>query len=65
VNGQRLEGCRVLQSGDRIMLSKDSPEFLIECEAIPVSMPPELEQEAIAKSQVNPPNFCNGYLACG
>ena len=30
VNGQRLQGCRFLRDGDRIMLAKDGPEFQFE-----------------------------------
>ena len=34
LNGNRLQSCYVLCSGDRILLSKDGPEFLFECETI-------------------------------
>jgi RsiW-degrading membrane proteinase PrsW (M82 family) len=30
LNGQRLKGCQVLQSGDRIMLGRGGPEFILE-----------------------------------
>jgi RsiW-degrading membrane proteinase PrsW (M82 family) len=32
VNGQRLQGCRELQIGDRIMLGDNGAEFIFECE---------------------------------
>jgi RsiW-degrading membrane proteinase PrsW (M82 family) len=31
VNGQRLQGCRELQPGDRIKLGNNGPEFIFEC----------------------------------
>lgn len=31
VNGQRLQGCRLLQQGDRITLGNPGPEFVFEC----------------------------------
>jgi pSer/pThr/pTyr-binding forkhead associated (FHA) protein len=34
INGDRLQGCQILQSGDRITLSKDGAEFLFECQQI-------------------------------
>jgi len=34
VNRVRLQGCKILQHGDRIMLGKDGPEFLFECEVV-------------------------------
>lgn len=34
VNGQRLHGCKVLLSGDRITLGQDGPEFVFECQPI-------------------------------
>ncbi|MBF2065662.1 MAG: PrsW family intramembrane metalloprotease [Calothrix sp. C42_A2020_038] len=33
LNGQRLEGCQELHSGDRISLAQDGPLFQFECEA--------------------------------
>lgn len=41
-NGKRLQGCQILQSGDRIMLSKDGPEFIFE------------RQSAVSNSVTNP-----------
>lgn len=32
VNGQRLQGCRELQTGDRIMLGNNGAEFIFECQ---------------------------------
>jgi RsiW-degrading membrane proteinase PrsW (M82 family) len=32
VNGQRLQGCRQLQMGDRIMLGNNGAEFVFECQ---------------------------------
>lgn len=32
VNGQRLQGCSVLQGGDRITLGNDGAEFIFECQ---------------------------------
>ena len=33
VNNQRLQGCRTLQTGDRISLGQQGPEFIFECQA--------------------------------
>lgn len=35
INEKQLEGCQTLQSGDRILLSKESPEFIFECTSLP------------------------------
>jgi RsiW-degrading membrane proteinase PrsW (M82 family) len=40
INGQRLQGCRVLQVGDRIVLGLDGPEFVFECETSSSASPP-------------------------
>lgn len=42
VNGDRLQSCRVLQVGDRIMLGQNGPEFVFECQSSsqPLSSPP-------------------------
>ncbi|QSJ17585.1 FHA domain-containing protein [Nostoc sp. UHCC 0702] len=34
VNGKRLQGYQILQPGDRVMLGKDGPEFLFECQVV-------------------------------
>jgi WD40 repeat protein len=49
VNGQRLQDLQILQSGDRIMLSKDGPEFLFECEVVSVSIPTEARSAVISE----------------
>jgi RsiW-degrading membrane proteinase PrsW (M82 family) len=44
VNGQRVQGCRVLQAGDRIMLGLNGPEFVFEYGmGSPPPPPPEPE----------------------
>ncbi len=35
INGSRLQGCRVLEAGDRIVLGQDGPQFLFELEPSP------------------------------
>ncbi|MEX0268716.1 PrsW family glutamic-type intramembrane protease [Leptolyngbyaceae cyanobacterium UHCC 1019] len=35
VNGARVQGCQVLQVGDRIMLGHNGPEFIFECQLQP------------------------------
>jgi WD40 repeat protein len=49
LNGNRLWETQTLQSGDRIVLSKDGPEFLFECEAVPTPISSEPRQEVIAE----------------
>ena len=34
VNGQRLQGCRFLRDGDRVVLAKDGPEFRFELQPV-------------------------------
>ncbi|MEP0872124.1 PrsW family glutamic-type intramembrane protease [Trichocoleus desertorum AS-A10] len=34
LNGQRLQGCQVLQLGDRIVLGGNGPEFIFECHLV-------------------------------
>ena len=54
VNGQRLQGCRFLRDGDRIMLAKDGPEFQFELqlqandESVPRPTVPSSRQSAPA-----------------
>jgi uncharacterized protein with WD repeat len=52
LNGNRLQTCYVLCSGDRIMLGRDGPEFLFECEAIPASLPTIPRQEVPSESSL-------------
>ncbi|MBW4472754.1 MAG: PrsW family intramembrane metalloprotease [Stenomitos rutilans HA7619-LM2] len=40
VNGERLQDCRVLQMGDRIMLGQNGPEFIFECQPSKNTAPP-------------------------
>ncbi|AGY58461.1 PrsW family glutamic-type intramembrane protease [Gloeobacter kilaueensis] len=42
INGTRLEGSHILQSGDRIMLGHNGPEFLFECEKSRLPLPEPL-----------------------
>lgn len=39
LNGQRLQGCQVLQMNDRIMLGRNGPEFMFECQSGPEPTP--------------------------
>lgn len=39
INGQRLQKCEVLQSGDQIMLGQNGPEFVFEYRPTPASLP--------------------------
>ncbi len=50
INGQRLSGCQLLQSGDLISLGQKGTEFIYECEPViphtvvnPVNLAPDLE----------------------
>ncbi|NCJ08106.1 PrsW family intramembrane metalloprotease [Synechococcales cyanobacterium C] len=55
VNGQRLQGCRPLQAGDRIMLSQDGPQFVFESRRDSEARPrAPLAQQALAASQEAP-----------
>jgi pSer/pThr/pTyr-binding forkhead associated (FHA) protein len=59
VNAQRLQRCQILQSGDRIMLGKDGPEFLFRCEVVSSSRSPEPTQETtplLAVGMITPPD---------
>ncbi|MBW4522589.1 MAG: PrsW family intramembrane metalloprotease [Scytolyngbya sp. HA4215-MV1] len=40
INGERLRGCRILQAGDRIILSQSGPEFLFEYQSEPLNFTP-------------------------
>ena len=35
INGQKLQGCQTLETGDRISLGQDGPEFIFEFPATP------------------------------
>ena len=48
VNGKRIEGCQLLHSGDRIVLSQDGPEFIFECV---VTTPSRVEEGETAQSE--------------
>lgn len=61
INEKQLEGCQTLQSGDRILLSKEGPEFIFECTSLPVPVqqppaapinqpPAEPEPEPVAQN---------------
>lgn len=39
INDVRLQGCRILQLGDRITFSKGGPEFIFECQEIAEPVP--------------------------
>lgn len=49
INEKQLEGCQTLQSGDRILLSKEGPEFIFECTSLPVPA-----QQPIISNAVQP-----------
>ncbi|MBF2026180.1 MAG: PrsW family intramembrane metalloprotease [Oscillatoriales cyanobacterium C42_A2020_001] len=55
VNGTRLQGCQILQNGDRITLGQNGPEFVFECQAT-VEPQPEasFQPEAIALDELYP-----------
>ncbi|MEG3938170.1 PrsW family glutamic-type intramembrane protease [Microcoleus sp. S36b_A3] len=44
VNGQKLQGCQTLQTGDRISLGQDGPEFIFETSATPHQNKPGFSQ---------------------
>lgn len=48
VNGQRLQGCRVLQMGDRIMLGQNGPEFAFECRSIENAPPVQVSPPVVS-----------------
>jgi len=50
VNGTRIQGCQVLQIGDRIMLGQDGPAFAFECQ--PAG---EVSKEGTAPPLIVPP----------
>ncbi|MCC3404581.1 MAG: PrsW family intramembrane metalloprotease [Microcoleus sp. PH2017_10_PVI_O_A] len=41
INGQKLEGCQTLETGDRISLGQDGPEFIFESPATPHPTKPQ------------------------
>ena len=47
VNGQRLRGCQILQTGDRIMLGQDGPIFVFE---IQTEVPPVVQKPPVVRS---------------
>jgi RsiW-degrading membrane proteinase PrsW (M82 family) len=55
LNGQRLQGCQQLISGDRITLGHDGPEFLFECEL------KEQQATAIAPAAATPLPPANSF----
>lgn len=48
LNGQRLRGCRILRSGDRVTLGNDGPEFIFEYFG-------EVDREGAVAAPVPPP----------
>ncbi|MEG5000798.1 PrsW family glutamic-type intramembrane protease [Microcoleus sp. B4-D4] len=44
INGQKLQGCQTLQTGDRISLGQDGPEFIFETSATPHQNKPGFSQ---------------------
>ncbi len=59
VNGKPLQGCQALQAGDRIMLSRNGPEFVLEYHpAMPVGLPsptsPNPTETGLTLSQLLP-----------
>jgi WD40 repeat protein len=53
INGQRLQGCHRLQTGDRIMLSNNGPEYLFEDKSASLPTPTPALQPVVAASSVN------------
>jgi RsiW-degrading membrane proteinase PrsW (M82 family) len=59
VNGQQIKGCHLLQSGDRIMLGHNGPEFIFECESSSEPLPEPLPEKGarlppLRKSSLRP-----------
>ncbi|NEO46268.1 MAG: PrsW family intramembrane metalloprotease [Moorea sp. SIO4A3] len=48
VNGEYLQGCQQLQSGDRIELGHDGPKFIFECEVTTSLNLPSIPSQTIA-----------------
>lgn len=53
VNGQRIQGCRTLQAGDRIMLGQSGPEFIFELS--PATIPPQAFSSSASVPATPPP----------
>jgi RsiW-degrading membrane proteinase PrsW (M82 family) len=51
VNGARVQGCQVLQGGDRIMLGHNGPEFIFECQT---QTEPSLDNSGMALGGLPP-----------
>ncbi|MEG5061330.1 PrsW family glutamic-type intramembrane protease [Microcoleus sp. A2-C5] len=47
INGQKLQGCQTLQTGDRISLGEDGPEFIFESSATPHQNKPGFSQAQV------------------
>lgn len=47
VNGQMLQGCRVLRPGDRIVLGQNGPEFVFESNVVP-ELPAQVPHAVVA-----------------
>ncbi len=69
LNGQRLQGCQELHSGDRISLGSDGPQFLFEQESVspatvmskpakplqsPLNSPGQLKPDSVSFTQLFP-----------
>ena len=56
INGKRIQGCRILQADDRIMLGQNGPEFIFECRPVrpPMTPLPSIEAPAsLSPAQVS------------
>lgn len=45
VNGQRLQGCQILRTGDRIVLGENGPEFIFECQFVNNTTPSSVSSD--------------------
>lgn len=54
INGDRLQGCCLLQTGDRLQLGNNGPEFIFEIQPQTVSASPILETDSVSLTQLFP-----------
>ncbi|MGL4502040.1 MAG: FHA domain-containing protein, partial [Planktothrix sp.] len=54
INGEKLQGCRDLRSGDRIVLSYDGPEFIFGCQSKKTTASPS-KPETIEPPEIGSP----------
>lgn len=55
VNGQRLQGCRKLRSGDRITLGENGAEFVFECQPPQIKQTRSLKSSTYVKTELSSP----------